>query len=148
VKVPHKLKTKNLRAGFSLIELLIVIVILGGLVAVVAPGLMDSADQAKRDTVCLKMNDLQKRLDMFKLDNGGYPDTEEGFDALLSNPDAEKYPNYRAKPYLKKLPKDSWSTPFIYIKKGDDIELISFGSDRKEGGDESNKDILFSQCNQ
>ncbi len=136
-----------LRAGFSLIELLIVIVILGGLVAVVAPGLMDAADGAKRDTVCLKMNDLGKRLDMFKLDNGNYPETEEGFQALLSNPDAEKYPNYRAKPYLKKLPKDSWKTPFVYINKGSEFELISFAADRKEGGEESNKDILFSECN-
>jgi len=135
------------RAGFSLIELLIVIVILGGLVAVVAPGLMDAADGAKRDTVCLKMNDLKKRFDMFKLDNGVYPDTEEGFQALLSNPDTDKYPNYRAKPYLKKTPKDSWKTPFIYVKNGSELELISFGADRKEGGDESNKDILFSDCN-
>ena len=135
-----------LRTGFSLIELLIVIVILGGLVAVVAPGLMDAADGAKRDTVCLKMNDLKKRFDMFNLDNGIYPDTEEGFEALLSNPDADKYPNYREKPYLKELPKDSWKTPFIYIKKGSDIEIISFGADRKEGGEESNKDILFSEC--
>ncbi len=137
----------RLRAGFSLIELLIVIVILGGLVAVVAPGLMDSADQAKRDTVCLKMNDLKKRFDMFKLDNGNYPETEEGFEALLSNPDADKYPNYRAKPYLKKLPKDSWKTQFVYIKKGDDLEIISFAADRKEGGEENSKDILFSDCN-
>jgi len=136
-----------LRAGFSLIELLIVIVILGGLVAVVAPGLMDSADQAKRDTVCLKMNDLGKRLDMFKLDNGVYPDTEEGFDALLSNPDQEKYPNYRAKPYLKKMPKDSWNTPFLYVKTAEGFELVSFAADRKEGGEEENKDILFSECN-
>jgi len=138
---------KKFRAGFSLIELLIVIVILGGLVAVVAPGLMDSADQAKRDTVCLKMNDLEKRLDMFKLDNGMYPETEEGFEALTANPDTDKYPNYRAKPYLKKLPKDSWRTPFVYIKKGDGIEIISFGADRKEGGEENAKDILFSACN-
>ena len=138
---------QRLRAGFSLIELLIVIVILGGLVAVVAPGLMDSADQAKRDTVCLKMDDLKKRLDMFKLDNGVYPDTEEGFEALLHNPDTDKYPNYRAKPYLKKLPKDSWRTPFVYIKKGDDVEIISLGADRKQGGEENGKDILFSECN-
>jgi general secretion pathway protein G len=135
------------RKAFSLIELLIVIVILGGLVAVVAPGLMDSADQAKRDTVCLKMNDLKKRLDMFKLDNGSYPDTEEGFEALLSNPDPDKYPGYRAKPYLKKLPKDAWKTPFVYIKKGDSVEIISYGSDKKEGGEENGKDILFSTCN-
>jgi len=135
------------RSAFSLIELLIVIVILGGLVAVVAPGLMDSADQAKRDTVCLKMNDLGKRLDMFKLDNGTYPDTEEGFEALLSNPDSDKYPNYRVKPYLKKLPKDSWKTPFVYMKKGDGFELISFAADRREGGEENAKDILYSVCN-
>jgi general secretion pathway protein G len=143
----QRTKTTSLRAGFSLIELLIVIVILGGLVAVVAPGLMDSADQAKRDTVCLKMNDISKRLDMFKLDNGVYPDTEEGLNALVSNPDPEKYPNYRAKPYLKKLPKDSWKTPFVYINKGDEFELVSFAADRKEGGEENNKDILFSTCN-
>ena len=136
-----------LRAGFSLIELLIVIVILGGLVAVVAPGLMDSADQAKRDTVCLKMNDLKKRLDMFKLDNGMYPETEEGFEALTSNPDADKYPNYRAKPYLRKLPKDSWKSHFVYINKGDDVEIISFAADRKEGGSDGGQDILFSVCN-
>ena len=140
-------KNMQLRAGFSLIELLIVIVILGGLVAVVAPGLMDAADEAKRDTVCLKMNDLGKRLDMFKLDNGTYPETEEGFEALLSNPDPDKYPNYRATPYLKELPKDSWKTPFVYINKGSEFELISFAADRKEGGEESNRDILFSECN-
>ena len=137
----------QLRAGFSLIELLIVIVILGGLVAVVAPGLMDAADEAKRDTVCLKMSDLEKRLDMFKLDNGNYPETEEGFEALLSNPDQDKYPNYRAKPYLKKMPKDSWKTPFVYLKTAEGFELISFAADRKEGGEEENKDILFSECN-
>ena len=140
-------QNRPLRAGFSLIELLIVIVILGGLVAVVAPGLMDAADEAKRDTVCLKMNDLGKRLDMFKLDNGVYPETEEGFEALLSNPDADKYPNYRSTPYLKQLPKDSWKTPFVYIKKGSEFELISFAADRKEGGEDSNRDILFSECN-
>ncbi|WP_415407002.1 type II secretion system major pseudopilin GspG [Sulfurovum sp. CS9] len=147
MKELNKIKTAHLRAGFSLIELLIVIVILGGLVAVVAPGLMDSADQAKRDTVCLKMNDLKKRLDMFKLDNGVYPDTEEGFEALTSNPDVDKYPNYRAKPYLKKLPKDSWKTPFVYLNKGSEVEIISFAADRKEGGEESDSDILFSDCN-
>ncbi len=144
---PSRPHTPPLRAGFSLIELLIVIVILGGLVAVVAPGLMDAADEAQRDTTCLKMNDLKKRLDMFKLDNGVFPETEEGFQALLSNPDSDRYPNYRSKPYLKELPKDAWKTPFVYLKRGDGVEIISFAADRKEGGDESNSDIRFSQCN-
>jgi len=138
---------KPLRAGFSLIELLIVIVILGGLMAVVAPGLMDSQKKATRNTMCLTMNDLKKRFDMFALDNGTYPDTEEGFQALLSNPDADKYPGYPVKPYLKKLPKDAWRTPFVYLKKGSDLEIISYAADRREGGDQWDKDILLSACN-
>lgn len=134
------------RRAFSLIELLIVIVILGGLIAIVAPGLMDQADKAQRDTVCLKMDDLKKRLDMFKLDNGVYPDTEEGFEALVSNPDAEKYPNYPMKPYLKEVPKDTWKTPFVYINQDAEVEIISYATDRKEGGEEYAADILFSEC--
>jgi len=144
---PVTYRSKRMRNAFSLIELLIVIVILGGLVAVVAPGLMDSADQAKRDTMCLKMNDIKKRLDMFKLDNGVYPETEEGLEALVSNPDPDKYPNYRAKPYLRELPKDAWKTPFVYINEGDRVELISLAADRKEGGEGNAADIRLSECN-
>jgi len=137
----------TLRGGFSLIELLIVIVILGGLMAVVAPGLMDSQKKATRNTMCLTMNDLKKRFDMFSLDNGTYPDSSEGFQALLSNPDPDKYPGYPVKPYLKKIPKDAWRTPFVYIKKGSDLEIISLAADKREGGEEWDKDILLSDCN-
>lgn len=140
-------QTNRLRRGFSLIELLIVIVILGGLMAVVAPGLMDSQKKATRNTMCLTMNDLKKRFDMFSLDNGTYPETSEGFQALLSNPDADKYPGYPVKPYLKKLPKDAWRTPFVYLKKGSDLEIISYAADKREGGEEWDKDILLSDCN-
>jgi len=137
----------TLRTGFSLIELLIVIVILGGLMAVVAPGLMDSQRKAKRNTMCLSMNDLKGRFEQFELDNGTLPDTEEGMQALLANPDADKYPNYPVVPYLKKPKKDAWNTPFVYVKKGSEIEIISFAADRKEGGEEWDKDILLSDCN-
>ena len=137
---------KNLRVGFSLIELLIVIVILGGLMAVVAPGLMDSQRKATRNTMCLSMKSLAGRFEQFELDNGTLPDTEEGVQALLANPDADKYPNYPVVPYLKKPKKDAWNTPFVFIKKGSDIEIISFAADRREGGEEWNKDILLSEC--
>ena len=137
---------KNLRAGFSLIELLIVIVILGGLMAVVAPGLMDSQRKATRNTMCLSMKSLAGRFEQFELDNGTLPDTEEGMQALLSNPDSDKYPNYPVVPYLKKPKKDAWNTPFVYVKKGSDIEIISFAADRREGGETWNKDILLSEC--
>ena len=138
---------QNIREGFSLIELLIVIVILGGLMAVVAPGLMDSSRKATRNTMCLSMNDLKGRFEQFELDNGTLPDTEEGMQALLSNPDSDKYPNYPVVGYLKKLKKDAWNTPFVYIKKGSEVEIISFATDRREGGEKWAKDILLSQCN-
>lgn len=138
-------KSKNLRSGFSLIELLIVIAILGLLVAMVAPSLMDRADQAKRDQVCIQMSEVKKALDMFKLDNGLLPDTEEGLEALLANPDAEKYPGYSVKPYMERLPKDAWKKPFTYINNDGHAEIISYGSDRKEGGEEFASDIFYSK---
>lgn len=135
----------NFRKAFSLIELLIVIAILGLLVSMVAPSLMDSADKAKRDQVCIQMAEIDKALDMFRLDNGSFPDTEEGIEALLANPDADKYPNYRPKPYMERLPKDAWQTPFVYINEGGNVELISFGTDRKEGGEEYASDIFYTR---
>jgi general secretion pathway protein G len=136
----------TLKNGFSLLELLVVILILGILAAFVAPNLIGTGEKAKRDLVCSQMSTTEQALDMFKLDNGMYPDTEEGLQALISNPDAEKYPNYRNTPYIKKLPKDSWQKPLAYLKDENGFELISFGADRKEGGTENAEDIFFSKC--
>ena len=137
--------TRTLRKAFTLIELLIVITILGLLVAMVTPSLMDTADQQKRKTVCIQMAEIKKALEMFKIDNGMFPETEEGLQALLANPDEDKYPGYAVKPYMQRLPKDAWQKPFIYINNGDSIELISYGTDRKEGGEEFAKDIFFTK---
>jgi general secretion pathway protein G len=143
------MQSKNnhtLKSGFSLLELLVVILILGILAAFVAPNLIGTGEKAKRDLVCSQMSTVEQTLDMFRLDNGFYPDTEEGLQALLSNPDTEKYPNYRNTPYMKKLPKDSWQNHIAYLKNEEGFELISFGADRKEGGSENGADIFFSQC--
>jgi len=140
-------KKKNLRKGFSLLELLVVILILGILAAFVAPNLIGKGEQAKRDLVCVQMSSIGGALDMFKLSNGVYPETEEGLQALVGNPDPGKYPNYPNSPYMKSIPKDSWQNPFGYLKNENGFELISFGADRKEGGSGDAEDIFFSKCN-
>lgn len=137
-----------MRKAFSLIELMIVIIILGLLASMVMPNLIGKADDAKRDLVCIQMNSVNEALKMFKLDNGVYPSMEEGLEALRVNPDPELYVNYAAGSYIEgtKPPQDSWGTPFVYINKEGVIDLISFGADRKEGGEGEGADIHFSQC--
>jgi general secretion pathway protein G len=136
-----------MKKAFSLLELLVVILILGLLAAFVVPNLVGAGEKAKRDLVCSQMGSISQALKMFKLDNGMYPTTEEGLAALIQNPDADKYPNYSTNPYLEKLPKDSWKTPFVYVNEGGTFDLISLGADRQEGGEAEAADIRYTQCN-
>jgi len=134
------------KKAFSLIELLVVILILGLLVGLVAPKVIGQGTQAQIKLTCTQMGSIKEALKMFKLDNGKYPDTDEGIEALISNPDAEKYPNYSGSPYLEKIPKDPWGKPFTYIKTGKDFKIISLGPDRAEGGTAEDADIEFPKC--
>ncbi len=137
------------RKAFSLIELMIVIVILGLLAAMVMPSLTGKGEEAKRNLVCVQMKSIYNgALDMFKINNSVYPTTEEGLEALVKNPDEEKYANYSTSGYFKdsKLPKDSWGNNFIYINDEGSIELISLGADKKEGGKDEGADIKMSGC--
>ncbi len=138
-----------MRKGFSLIELMIVIVILGLLAAMVVPNLTGKGAEAKKKLTCVQMKSIYNGpLDMFKVDNGMYPSTEEGLAALAHNPDAEKYPNYSQSGYFKdnKLPKDSWGHDFIYMNDDGNIEIVSLGADGKEGGSGEAADIKLSDC--
>ncbi len=126
-----------MRKAFSLIELMIVIVILGLLAAMVMPSLTGKGEKAKKDLVCVQMKGIYNgALDMYKIDNSVYPSTEEGLEVLAE------------KGYFKdkKLPKDSWGNGFIYINDGGNVELISLGADKKEGGKDSKADIKMSEC--
>ncbi len=138
---------KRVKNAFTLLELLVVILILGLLAAFVVPNVIGQKDKAQRKLVCSQMASIASALDMFQMDNGMYPDTEEGLKALVSNPDPDKYPAYSSKPYLKRVPKDSWGQPIQYVKSGEKYDLISFGADRKEGGEGNGADIKYSQCN-
>jgi general secretion pathway protein G len=126
------------KRGFSLIELMIVIVILGLLASMVVPALTSKGAEAKKKLVCVQMKSIYNgALDMYKLDHGSYPSTEEGLAALI-----------KSDKYFKdgKMPKDSWGHDFIYINKDGKVELISLGADGKEGGKGENADIRLSEC--
>lgn len=136
------------RGGFSLMELMIVIIILGLLAALVMPNLIGKSEQAKQGLVCIQMENIRNALDSFKLDNGTYPDTEQGMEALINNPDPERFINYAPGGYFKNavVPKDPWKHTFIYTKDDGGINIISLGADGKEGGKDEDKDITYTDC--
>lgn len=153
--VPEETKNrkKRISKGFSLMELMVVIIILGLLAAVVLPELTGKSEQAKRKLVCIQMKNISESVKMFKLDNGRYPDNEEGLQALVENPDPEELKSYPRGGYVEdgKLPLDSWKHDYIYIyEEGDEqnsFDIISLGADGKEGGSGDNEDIYYSKCN-
>ena len=136
------------RSAFTLMELMIVIIILGLLAALVMPSLTGKSEEAKQKLVCIQMKNISQALKMFKVDNGRYPTTEEGLEALIKNPSSDELPNYAKSGYLEdsNLPKDPWGHPFVYLEEDGNPEIISLGADGKEGGTEENKDIRLSEC--
>lgn len=132
-----------LRAGFTLLELLVVLVILGMLAGLVGPRVMKYFSGARSDTTRLQITDLSTALDMYKLEVGRYPTTDEGLEALVQQPaDASRWNG----PYLKKkqVPKDPWGQDYHYRSPGEhgEIDLYSLGADNAEGGSGENKDIV------
>ncbi|MRJ07260.1 MAG: type II secretion system protein GspG [Epsilonproteobacteria bacterium] len=136
------------RKGFSLLELMIVIIILGLIAGLVVPNIIGQGERAKEKLVCIQMKNLKNALDSFKVEEGNYPTTQEGLKALIENPNPEKYPNYPKNGFLndKRLPKDPWGHDYIYVNAGGNIDIISLGADGKEGGSGENRDIRLSQC--
>jgi general secretion pathway protein G len=140
-------KRKHMKKGFSLIEIMIVIIILGLLAGLVLPNLLGQSEEAKKKIVCIQMQSINDALKNFKLQNGMYPSTEEGIKALVSNPDPEKYKSYPDGGFLDgSVPKDPWKNPYIFLNEEGTIEMISLGADGKEGGSKEASDIRFSTC--
>ena len=132
--------------GFTLLEIIVVMFILGLLAAYVAPKIMGRTDEARITQAKVQMKGFETALKLFKLDNGFYPSTEQGLDALVEKPTVGDIPQkYREGGYLeqKKIPLDPWGNPYVYISPGiqGDFDIISYGADRKEGGEDKNADI-------
>ncbi len=132
--------------GFTLIELMVVVVILGILAGLIVPRIMDRPEQAKRTKARIQIESISTALKLYQLDNGFYPSTEQGLEALVEKPDTGRTPNHwRQKGYLEKgrVPLDPWENPFIFISPGEngDFDIIAYGPDGVAGGEGDNQDI-------
>jgi general secretion pathway protein G len=133
---------RRLSRGFTLIELMVVLVILGVLAALVVPNVLSRADDAKITAAKSDVSTLMQALKLYKLDNGRYPQQEQGLSALTTRPTAGQIPgNWR--PYLEKLPNDPWGRPYQYLIPGlrGEVDLFSLGGDGQPGGEGNNADI-------
>lgn len=132
--------------GFTMIELMVVIVILGILAAIIAPKLVGRTDEARITKARVDITNLETALKLYKLDNGVYPGTEQGLQALVEAPETGTAPrNWREGGYLEKnrVPKDPWGNEFVYLSPGvyGDFDLSSYGADGLAGGEGINADI-------
>jgi len=131
--------------GFTLIEIMVVVVILGVLAAIIVPKFLSRPDEAKVTKAKVDIKGLEESLGLFKLDNGFYPSTEQGLKALVSKPESGRIPaRFPDGGYLKRVPADPWNNPYLYLApglSGRDFDLISYGADGQPGGEKFNADI-------
>ncbi|MBI5187593.1 MAG: type II secretion system major pseudopilin GspG [Nitrospirae bacterium] len=132
--------------GFTLIEIIVVVFILSLLAAIVAPRIIGRTDDARIAEAKVQIRNFETALKLFKMDNGFYPDTQQGLAALIERPTIGRIPNnYREGGYLeqKKIPLDPWGNPYIYVAPGlyGDFDILSLGADGKEGGGGKDADI-------
>jgi len=133
----------GLQHGFTLIEILVVVVILGILAAIVVPRVMERPAEARITRVKQDVQGITTALNLYKLDNFRYPSNEQGLQALTAKPSGQpEAPNWKG-PYLDRLPKDPWSNPYQYQQPGQhgEIDIYSYGSDGRPGGDGDAADI-------
>lgn len=132
--------------GFTLLEIIVVVFILSLLAAIVAPKIIGRTDDARIAEAKVQIRNFETALKLFKLDNGFYPESQQGLEALIEKPSAGQIPQkYREGGYLeqKKIPLDPWGNPYMYVSPGlhGDFDIVSFGADGKEGGEGKDADI-------
>jgi general secretion pathway protein G len=128
--------------GFTLIELMVVLVIIGVLAALVVPNVLDRADDARVAAARVDVNNLMQALKLYRLDNQRYPTADQGLRALVQRPDKPPVPtNWKA--YVDKLPNDPWGQPYVYLNPGvnGEIDVMSYGADGQPGGEGKAADI-------
>ena len=140
-KLPRRPAGRKQR-GFTLIELMVVLVIIGVLAALIVPNVLDRADDARVTAARTDIANINQALKLYKIDNQSYPSAEQGLQALVSRPSTgPQPPNWRAT--LDKLPKDPWGRPYQYLNPGlkGEVDVLSLGADGQPGGEGKNADI-------
>ena len=141
-----KVVRQNSNRGFTLLEIMVVVFILSLLVAIVAPRIIGRTDDARVTGAKIQIRNFETALKLFKMDNGFYPDTQQGLEALIEIPSAGRIPhNYKEEGYWeeRQIPLDSWGNPYIYVSPGlhGDFDIMSYGGDGREGGEGKDADI-------
>ena len=140
---PSRDRTTAIRnqRGFTLIEIMVVVVIIGLLAALVAPSLIGNIDRAAVNRARADIRSIETALNLYRLDNFRYPSTDQGLQALVSNPGEASAPNWKA--YLRSLPTDPWNQPYQYAYPGQrsEFDLFTYGADGVQGGDDIDADI-------
>lgn len=142
LSLPGSAHLRKASRGFTLIELMVVLVIIGVLAALIVPNVLDRADDARVTAARTDIANLQQALKLYKLDNQRFPSTEQGLQALVRRPTVEPIPpNWRAS--LDKLPNDPWGRPYQYLNPGlrGEVDVMSLGADGRPGGEGKNADI-------
>jgi len=134
------IRHKTAQSGFTLIEIMVVVVIIGILASVVVPRIMDNPDKARTAKAKNDIRALESAMDLYRLDNFTYPSTDEGLDALVTAPSSSPA-NWKQGGYIKKLNNDPWGNDYLYDNDGGNIVIYTYGADGAEGGEGPNADI-------
>ena len=130
------------RAGYTLLEIMVVVFILGLLATIVAPRILGRTDDARRTKAVADLKGIEQALNLYRLDSGGYPTTEQGLDALVRRPERPPLPRkWNPDGYLERVPLDPWGRAYVYVADGTRYALKSYGADGVEGGDGKYADI-------
>ena len=130
------------RSGFTLIEIMVVVVILGLLAALVVPRIGPQVAEAQRTAAATQIKSIEDALEMYRMHNGFYPSTQQGLEALVTAPTTSPVPKrYMDGGYIKKVPEDPWGNPHVYRNTNGRILIMSYGPDGEEGGEGVNEDI-------